>query len=390
MSDVNLQNVSKRFGAKTVLESLDLQIRRGEFVTLLGPSGCGKSTLLRIIAGLEEPDSGCVNLDNCDITKLQPADRDVAMVFQSYALYPHLSVLDNISTPLRMRQLRFVQRLPGARLLSSRVRQIEQVIHEQAQAAAATVGLDQQLGSKPAQLSGGQRQRVALARALVRHPKVFLFDEPLSNLDASLRHSLRAEIRALHQRLGITFIYVTHDQQEAMTLSDRVALMQDGKVLQFDQPQVLYHRPANLEVARFIGTPKINLLPVQQSATGSLRVADQVLGVSQESVGFVGVRPQSIQFGAESGLRLSGHILESEFNGEEWLVKFRMPSCETPLSVVMPAARGTPRVGDCLQMVVPADRVLLFRTSGQLIGTLNELGEGQDATVLEAMPEGGV
>ena len=244
MAEVQLSGVEKRFDGVRVLESLDLVVADGEFVVLLGPSGCGKTTALRIIAGLETPTAGRVLIGGRDVTNLSPRERDVAMVFQSYALYPHMSIEDNIGYPLRIRR----------------------VSEKERAAAVATVAdsleISHLLKRRPRQLSGGQRQRIALARAIIRDPAAFLMDEPLSNLDAKLRISMRGEIRRLQQRLGATTIYVTHDQAEALTMADRVCLINDGVVQQYAPPQTIFDRPANRFVAGFVGNPPMNILSV--------------------------------------------------------------------------------------------------------------------------------
>jgi len=245
---VNIRNVSKAFGPTVVLKNINLDIACGEFVVLLGPSGCGKSTLLRLIAGLDENHEGSVHISGVDVTGFDPKDRKVAMVFQSYALYPHLSVFENIAFGMRIRKEPRIE--------------IEAKVAE----AARILRLESLLGRFPAQLSGGQRQRVAIGRAMVRSPHVFLFDEPLSNLDAQLRAEMRAEIKRLHHRLGSTIIYVTHDQIEAMTLADRIVLLNRGDIEQSGTPAELYNNPVSLFAARFIGSPEINCL------TGAFRV----------------------------------------------------------------------------------------------------------------------
>src|SRR6266513_684803 len=242
MAEVQLSGIEKRFDGVGVLESVDLTVHDGTFVVLLGPSGCGKTTALRIIAGLERPTAGQVRIGGRDVTKLSPRERDVAMVFQSYALYPHLSVADNIGYPLRIRGIPSKERAAAV----ARVAESLEVSHL--------------LARKPRQLSGGQRQRIALARAIIRDPAAFLMDEPLSNLDARLRISMRGEIRRLQQRLGATTIYVTHDQAEALTMADRVCLISDGVVQQYAPPQEIFDRPANRFVASFVGNPPMNIL----------------------------------------------------------------------------------------------------------------------------------
>jgi ABC-type sugar transport system ATPase subunit len=243
MARVTLSNLSKQFGSVRAVENLSLEIDDHEFVTLLGPSGCGKSTTLYCIAGLEDPSSGDILFDDRRVNDLEPGDRDVAMVVQDYALYPHMSVYDNLAFALRM------QGVPGA-VRDERVRSVAEVL-----------GLGGLINRRPVQLSGGQRQRVALGRAIVRNPVVFLMDEPLSNLDAALRVRTRTEIKKLQRDLGVTTIFVTHDQEEAMVLSDRIAILRDGKLQQYDAPMEVYRNPVNLYVAGFIGSPAMNFLP---------------------------------------------------------------------------------------------------------------------------------
>lgn len=264
MASVTLDSISKTYrGGVVGVRGVSLEVADGEFVTLVGPSGCGKSTTLNMIAGLEEPTGGRVLIDGVDVTPDSPGARDVAMVFQSYALYPHLTVRRNLAFPLESRGVKRDE-------IDVRVRE-----------TAELLGLEALLERRPRELSGGQRQRVALGRALVRRPRAFLFDEPLSNLDAALRAQMRGELKKLHQRLGATFIYVTHDQTEAMTLSDRVVVMNAGEVQQVAPPRTVYDAPANTFVAGFFGTPRINLVP--PSALG-LRGDGEVVGLRPEHV----------------------------------------------------------------------------------------------------------
>src|SRR3954451_20036338 len=244
MANVVFDHVTKRFGDVVAVDALDLAIGDREFLVLLGPSGCGKSTALRMVAGLEEPTEGAIRIGDQRVDGIDPKDRDIAMVFQSYALYPHQSVRQNIEFPLRSRKVPPAER--------------EKLVSD----AASQLGLGELLDRKPRELSGGQLQRVALARAIVRRPAVFLMDEPLSNLDAKMRTATRAELVELHQRLGTTFVYVTHDQIEAMTMGSRVAVLDDGSLQQIGAPQEVYERPANVFVAQFIGSPPMNILPV--------------------------------------------------------------------------------------------------------------------------------
>jgi multiple sugar transport system ATP-binding protein len=271
MSFLELRGVEKHFGAVRAIKGIDLAIEKGEFVVFVGPSGCGKSTLLRMTAGLESIDVGSFHLDGRDITRLPSAKRDLAMVFQSYALYPHMSVFDNMS---------FALKLAGVD---------KAVIREKVERAAHILNLGAYLQRTPRELSGGQRQRVAIGRAIVRAPKVFLFDEPLSNLDAALRGQTRVEIHNLHRQLGATTIYVTHDQVEAMTLADRVVVLRDGAIEQVGAPLELYDRPANQFVAQFIGQPSMNIL-----AAGALPVFSQLTGGRLPSDGSLGVRPERV------------------------------------------------------------------------------------------------
>jgi multiple sugar transport system ATP-binding protein len=284
VAEITLEHVSKVFdGGVVALDDVSLEIADGEFIALVGPSGCGKSTLLRAIAGLEEVTTGEIAIGGRDVTDLAPRHRDVAMVFQSYALYPHMSVRQNLAYGLRVRRVR----------RSEVARRVDEV--------AALLGLSELLERRPAQLSGGQRQRVAMGRAIAREPQVFLMDEPLSNLDAKLRVSMRTSLAQLHARLGVTTVYVTHDQVEAMTLGQRVAVMRDGKILQIDTPQRLYERPANLFVAGFIGSPAMNLVDAvldgDEIMFGQFRVPlDPVRAPALRSRRVVlGIRPEAFE-----------------------------------------------------------------------------------------------
>jgi multiple sugar transport system ATP-binding protein len=293
MAQIRLDNVSKDYpGGVHAVDDVTLEIAEGEFLVLVGPSGCGKSTLLRLIAGLEEVTYGSISIGGRDVTELSPRHRDIAMVFQSYALYPHMTVRQNLGYGLKVR------RTPKAEI----ARRVEEV--------ARLLGLEQMLERRPAQLSGGQRQRVAMGRAIVREPKAFLMDEPLSNLDAKLRVGMRASLAHLHARLGVTTVYVTHDQVEAMTLGQRVAVIRDGRILQIATPQALYQAPASLFVAAFIGSPAMNLVEatVQDGSVsfGQYRVpldptrrpprdrSDVVLGIRPETLGDAAFAPPAL------------------------------------------------------------------------------------------------
>ena len=298
MAGISLNGITKNYGETEVLQGIDLDVVDGEFLTLVGPSGCGKSTLLRIIAGLESPDDGEVAINGAPVNTVRASKRDLAMVFQSYALYPHLSVRQNMATPLRLRDLNFWERLPLIGGLIPGRRDKLALLNNGVVDVSETLKIDHLLERKPGQLSGGQRQRVALGRAMVRKPAAFLMDEPLSNLDAALRVHMRAELAELHRNLGVTFIYVTHDQAEALTMSDRMAVMMDGEILQLGAPDDIYKNPTDKRVAEFIGSPKINLLPGEVDKCGRVTAYGAPLkrrapiGTSKVSVG---VRPEHFQ-----------------------------------------------------------------------------------------------
>jgi multiple sugar transport system ATP-binding protein len=260
MASVTFDHVTKRFGNVIAVDDLTLEVADKEFLVLVGPSGCGKTTALRLLAGLEELTSGTISIDGRPVNNVAPKDRDIAMVFQSYALYPHMSVFDNLAFCLKL------DKRPRAEIV------------QRAQKTADILGIGELLKRKPKQLSGGQRQRVALGRAIIREPRVFLMDEPLSNLDAKLRAQTRAEIAKLHQQLQATFIYVTHDQMEAMALGTRIAVMKDGKIQQLDTPQTIYNHPANMFVAGFIGSPAMNFFPA------SFLRGEAILGIRPEDI----------------------------------------------------------------------------------------------------------
>jgi multiple sugar transport system ATP-binding protein len=270
--DLHIDNISKHFGAVNVLNGVSLKVEAGEFLTLLGPSGCGKSTLLRIIAGLDRADHGHVRAGGRTLDAVAPKDRDLAFVFQSYALYPHLSVYDNIAAPLMMRELNSLERLPVLGALLPGATQRNRSIEKRVRQTSALLKLDALLDRRPAELSGGQRQRVALGRAMVRNPKIFLMDEPLANLDAVLRIHTRGEIARLHKQMGTTTVFVTHDQAEAAGISDRVAVMFGGEIRQVARPADLYWDPVDLEVARFLAQPFLNELPVAAPIGGGLTI----------------------------------------------------------------------------------------------------------------------
>jgi multiple sugar transport system ATP-binding protein len=340
MAEIVLDGVTKAFGGGVVaVDDISLEIASGEFLVLVGPSGCGKSTLLRMIAGLEEATEGTILIDARNVTDLPPRSRDIAMVFQNYALYPHMSVRQNLGYGLKVRRTAKID-------IAKRVEQVAEML-----------GLEQLLDRRPAALSGGQRQRVAMGRAIVREPKAFLMDEPLSNLDAKLRVSMRAQLAALHARLGTTTIYVTHDQVEAMTLGHRVAVMRDGRILQVDTPHALYARPANLFVAAFIGSPSMNLVEADVSdgvvSFGSYRIPLAAGGAVDGRV-IVGIRPELFEdaaFGdpALPQIEVDAEVVEDL--GAEANVIFRVDAPPIDVSEVREAA------GDD-EVLLPSDQAM--------------------------------
>jgi len=339
MAFIELRHVEKFFGSHQAIKGIDLSIERGEFVVFVGPSGCGKSTLLRMIAGLESIDRGSLWLDGKDITALPSSKRDVAMVFQSYALYPHMDVFGNMSFALKLAQA------PVS------------IIQEKVARAAKILGLEPYLKRTPRELSGGQRQRVAIGRAIVRAPKVFLFDEPLSNLDAALRGQTRVEIAKLHRELGATTIYVTHDQVEAMTLADRVVVLRDGRIEQVGSPLELYDRPANQFVAQFIGTPQMNMVPVDQlQGVGNLPVSHG---------GFVGVRPEKLALRDAGSGQVQARVELIEPLGAETLI-YVSTERGTPL-VARQNERTALHAGDRVGVDLDVTALHLFDATGQRV-----------------------
>jgi multiple sugar transport system ATP-binding protein len=372
---IHLRGIAKAFGQTRVLEGIDLVVAPGEFIALVGPSGCGKSTLLRIAAGLEAPDQGQVMLDGRDVTGMRAADRDMAMVFQSYALYPHLTARQNISLPLVMRRLSGAERLPFAGLLGS-VKAKLATIGAEVETAAEMLKITPLLERKPAQMSGGQRQRVALGRALVRHPRAFLMDEPLSNLDAALRVHMRSEIVDLHRRAGVVTLYVTHDQEEALGMADRIAVMLGGRILQVASPDSIYHDPAHIEVASFIGSPRINLLPAIIAADGQARVAGH--GMAERIAAPVGdqvrlgIRPEHLALSIQPGLRsLPVSVDRIEFLGAEALVHCRAEGVADALIARMPpAAAEALRPHTTLHATADDAALLIFARGGTRIARI--------------------
>ena len=342
-----LKGITKDFDRIRALSSIDLEIEKGEFCVLLGPSGCGKSTLLRVIAGLEEPTEGRVFIDGVDVTSWSPKERDIAMVFQSYALYPHMDAFNNMAFALRLRGVR------------------KEEIRRKVEEVARFLEIDGLLNRRPSQLSGGERQRVAIGRALVREPDVFLFDEPLSNLDAVLRAGMRVEIARLHRRLGATMIYVTHDQIEAMTLGERIVVMDRGMIQQIGSPKDIYSKPANLFVARFVGSPPINTIEGRIEMTGegvcfvteglSMGVDEALSEFSDREV-VMGIRAEDVMIDdGESGIRARVEIIED--TGVERLVYIDIGRHR-----IVAKTTSSPgfKEGDMVNITFNKDRLLFF------------------------------
>ena len=336
MASIKLDRVTKTFGNKTAVGNVTLQVPDREFLVLLGPSGCGKSTLLRMLAGLESVSSGEIHLDERRVDQLPPSARDMAFVFQSYALYPHMTVRRNITFPLIMRQFKWWFHLPIIGGVAKRKIEESPKVSDLVGRTAKVLALTEMMDRFPRTLSGGQRQRVALGRAMVRQPQVFLMDEPLSNLDAKLRMSMRAEIIKLHREVGGTFVYVTHDQIEAMTMGTMIALMRDGVVQQFGTPREIYLDPANTFVARFIGTPPMNLIE-GRIERGSLRIGEgsfplpahlTALAGSEQHV-LVGIRPNSLKIVGSGEGALAGKIALVEHVGAESVIDVKLDHATT-------------------------------------------------------------
>ncbi len=337
MAFLELRKVEKYYGKLRAIKGIDLSIEPGEFIVFVGPSGCGKSTLLRMIAGLEEINGGSLHLDGKDITTLPSSKRDLAMVFQSYALYPHMTVEDNMSFALRLAKVD-----PA-------------VIKEKVTTAADKLNLTAYLKRTPKELSGGQRQRVAIGRSIVRQPKVFLFDEPLSNLDAALRGQTRVEIARLHRELGATTVYVTHDQVEAMTLADRVVVLRDGIIEQVGTPLELYDRPANRFVSQFIGMPQMNVLPAKW------------LSNVAESASDIGIRPEHMRIVPEVEGTLKGEVELVESLGNETLIHVNLGG---EISIIVRQYERSPlRMGDRTGVVFDADQTHRFDKEGRVLGS---------------------
>jgi multiple sugar transport system ATP-binding protein len=370
--EILIEGIEKAFGATRILKGISIALREGEFLSLVGPSGCGKTTLLRIIAGLETADAGRITIGGRDVTRLRAADRDIAMVFQNYALYPHLTVEQNLAVPLVMRRLSALERLPLLRHLIPGQAARRGAIAARVREAADMLRLGHLMQRRPTQLSGGQRQRVALGRALVREPAAFLMDEPLSNLDAELRAGTRREIVELHRRAGVTTIYVTHDQVEAMTMSDRVAVMMEGELLQLGTPRQVYDDPADLRVAGFLGSPRINSLPALAVPDG-IAIGPLMLPMLAEAPAgatlTLGVRPEALSLTRDG---LAATVEHLEFLGAEVLLHARLAAPDAPLVAKLPvAAAGGLQRGDAIRLGAEWSEALLFGGDGRRLRTVS-------------------
>ncbi|HVE37236.1 MAG TPA: ABC transporter ATP-binding protein [Nitrososphaeraceae archaeon] len=373
MTTLSIRNLTKKYGHLTALEDFSLEISSGEFMVLLGPSGCGKTTVLRCIAGLTDITSGEIYIGSELVNKIPPKDRDVAMVFQNYSLYPHMNVYNNIAFPLKMRKLHKDK--------------IDESVHK----IARLLNIDNLLDRKPKEISGGQMQRVALGRALVREPKIFLMDEPLSNLDAKLRTEMRVEIKKLQEKVGITTLYITHDQAEAMSMADNVGIMDSGKLLQVDSPQKVYTEPANRFVASFIGVPPMNFIKFKIIKEGSLflkfddnnsdqqdkrsiikiphTLAENLENITGETI-YLGIRPKDIILLKDDddfdGLRLKGETTYVELLGDDSIAEVRLGDSSLKISNVT-SRSVIPIIGIETTIGIKYDRIRLFTNSGESI-----------------------
>jgi multiple sugar transport system ATP-binding protein len=378
LTTLSIRNLTKKYGRLTALEDFSLEISSGEFMVLLGPSGCGKTTVLRCIAGLTDITNGEIYIGNELVNKIPPKDRDVAMVFQNYSLYPHMNVYDNIAFPLKMRKVR------------------KDKINESVHKIARLLNIDNLLDRKPKEISGGQMQRVALGRALVREPKIFLMDEPLSNLDAKLRTEMRVEIKKLQEKVGVTTLYITHDQAEAMSMADNVGVMDSGKLLQLDSPQKVYTDPANRFVANFIGVPPMNFLKFkivkedsvfvkfdddssyQQNKRSIIKIpdtsAEKLSNIAVKTV-YLGIRPKDIIFLNDGdnfdGLRLKGETTYVELLGDDSIAEVRIGDSLIKISNVT-SRSVIPIVGKEATIGMKYDRIRLFTNSGERIHIILE------------------
>jgi multiple sugar transport system ATP-binding protein len=363
LGGITIEGATRRFGTVAALDGVSLSVAQGEFVALVGPSGCGKTTLMRIVAGIESADSGRIVINDRDVTRLRAAERNVAMVFQSYALYPHLTARQNIAVPLVMKRLSAGQRLPFLGRFWPGAQAAQRAIAADVGRVAGSLGLAALLDRRPGQLSGGQRQRVALARAIVRSPAAFLMDEPLSNLDAALRVQTRREIVDIHRQSGAATLYVTHDQAEALTMADRVAVMQAGRILQVGTPEEIYADPVDLRVATFIGSPRINTLPATAGADGLVRIGSEPTGLraAPGQLTFA-IRPEDCRIAA-TGLALQA--IGAEFLGESLLLHGHHAPSDSAMILRLAPDAPRPRRGETVHVGFDPVRALLFDPAGR-------------------------
>lgn len=365
MASITMNTIRKSYGPVDVLKNISLEIKDGEFISLLGSSGCGKSTLLRIISGLEQQTSGTLYIGGKDMTNVPPKQRSVSMVFQSYALYPHLTVFENMAVPLIMRTMSRTQRFPVLGKYIGSARSIRKEIRAKVLALAESLDIHHLLDRKPSQLSGGQRQRVALGRAMVRDPEVFLMDEPLSNLDTKMRAHMRTELAEIHQKLGSTFVYVTHDQEEAMTMSDRVALMMNGQLMQVATPREIYRNPVHKSVAEFIGAPKINILSgaiVERGVMEVCGVRTAVPGELQANAS-LGIRPSRLQPAPESSGTWQAQVITVEDMGSSFLLHCELNDGTRTISRI-DSRSVVPERGANIHLAPQADCAMFFDANG--------------------------
>ena len=365
MASITMENIGKSFGQTDVLKGINLNVHDGEFISLLGSSGCGKSTLLRIISGLERQSSGRLLIGDKDMDNVFPKNRSVSMVFQSYALYPHLTVFENMAVPLVMRKLTRLQRLPLVGRFIGGTSSVRQEIRDRIHHLAETLDIHTLLDRKPAQLSGGQRQRVALGRAMVREPEVFLMDEPLSNLDTKMRAHMRTELAEIHRNLGATFVYVTHDQEEAMTMSDRVALMIDGQILQVATPREIYRSPVHRKVAEFIGSPRINILPGIVTNPEIMEVCGIKCPAPKGLHGkcFIGIRPSRLIPSEQASGTWKARVTNVEDLGSSFLIHSTLAGEVRTISR-MDSRSVIPQVGDDVYLKPQPDCAMFFDSEG--------------------------
>ena len=377
MAEIGLRSISKSFGSTEVIKSLDLLVSNGEFITIVGPSGCGKSTLLRSIAGLENQSTGDVEIDGNVVNNTKASERDLAMVFQSYALYPHLTVQQNMMVPLKLRRLSIFERFPIIGwLMPNRRSKLDEIVNK-VQIASETLQITHLLDRKPGQLSGGQQQRVAVGRAMVREPLAFLMDEPLSNLDAGLRVHMRAEISELHRDLKTTFIYVTHDQAEALTMSDRMAVMMEGEILQLDTPNEIYNNPSNIRVAEFVGSPKINILQGECDEKGNItcfgiKITDSIKLAQKGNIS-VGIRPEHMELVSSNDKNVfKGKIVYRENLGSDIFLHLTVNEGEQKIIVRSePSMVINSAIGDSVMIGWDEQKVMVFDIDGKNVTMQN-------------------